>query len=102
MYMCGGNQNVVLKNVNASITSGTAVMAGGNCQLVLENCNIASPDDTLTAGGNAKVTVKGGSIKAAGTGTAIMAGGSAQVTVDGAKITGKTTAGAGGKITGVK
>jgi hypothetical protein len=99
-YSCGASQVVTIKNTTATLTSGPAISALGACQLTLENVNITAPDG-IQAMGTAKVTVKGGSIKA--TGEAISAMGGAQVTVDGAKVTGKTSAlGAGAKITGVK
>jgi hypothetical protein len=99
-YSCGASQVVTIKNTTATLTSGPAVSALGACQLTLDNVNITAPDG-IQAMGTAKVTVKGGSIKA--TGEAINAMGNAQVAVDGAKITGKTsTLGAGAKITGVK
>ncbi|HEY8089674.1 MAG TPA: hypothetical protein VIF09_17560 [Polyangiaceae bacterium] len=99
-YSCGASQVVVIKNVTATLTSGTAVNVLGACQLTLDNVNITAPDG-IQAMGTAKVTVKGGSIKS--TGTAISAMGNAQVDVQGAKITGKTsTLGAGAKITGAK
>jgi hypothetical protein len=99
-YSCGASQVVTIRNTTATLTSGPAVSALGACQLTLENVNITAPDG-IQAMGTAKVTVKGGSIKA--TGEAISAVGGAQVIVDGAKVTGKTSAlGAGAKITGVK
>lgn len=99
-YSCSASQVVVIKNATANLSSGPAISALGACQLTLDNVNITAPDG-IQALGNAKVTVKGGSIKA--TGQAINAMGGAQVDVQGAKITGKTTAlGATAKITGVK
>jgi hypothetical protein len=100
-YTCGASQVVVIKNVTATLTTGPAVNALGACQLTLDGVNITAPQG-VQAMGNAKVTVKGGSIKAT-TGDAINAMGNAQVDVQGAKITGKTsTLGAGAKITGAK
>ena len=99
-YSCGASQVITIKNTTATLTSGPAVSALGACQLTLENVNITAPEG-VQAMGTAKVTIKGGSIKA--TGDAINAMGNAQVSVDGAKITGKTsTLGAGAKITGAK
>jgi len=99
-YSCGASQVVTIKGTTATLTSGPAISALGACQLTLDGVNITAPDGIL-AMANAKVTVKGGSIKS--TGQAINAMGNAQVDVQGAKITGKTSSlGAGAKITGVK
>jgi hypothetical protein len=99
-YSCAGSQVVTIKNTTANLSSGPAVSVLGACQLTLENVNITAPEG-ISALGNAKVTVKGGSITS--TGEAINAMGNAQVAVEGAKVTGKTsTLGAGAKITGVK
>jgi hypothetical protein len=100
-YTCGASQVVVIKNVTANIASGQAVTAGGACQLTLDGVNITAPQG-VQALGNARITIKGGSVKAT-SGDAISAMGNAQVDVQGAKITGKTsTLGAGAKITGAK
>jgi hypothetical protein len=98
-YACGGNENVKIESVTANISSGSAITAGGNCQLLLVNCNITAPTG-ISALGNAKVTVKGGSIKASD--EAINALGNVEVNVDGAKVTGKTSSLGNAKITGVK
>jgi len=99
-FTCGASDNVVIKDVTANLSSGTAITAGAACQVTLENVNITAPDGIL-AMASSHVTVKGGSIKA--TGEAINAMGSATVDVQGAKISGKTsTLGPGAKITGVK
>jgi hypothetical protein len=98
-FTCGMSDNVVIQNVTANLASGPAITAGGACQLQLVNVNITAPSG-ISALANAKVTVKGGSIKASD--EAIDALGSAQVAVDGAKITGKTSALGAAKITGVK
>jgi hypothetical protein len=98
-YTCGGNENVKIEGTTANISSGSAVTAAGNCQLLLSNCNITAPTG-ISALGNAKVTVKGGSIKSSD--EAINALGNVEVTVDGAKVTGKTSSLGNAKITGVK
>jgi hypothetical protein len=99
-FTCGASQVVTIKGTTATLTSGTAVTAGAACQLTLDGVNITAPDGILALG-NARVTVKGGSITS--TGEAINAMGSAVVDVQGAKVKGKTsTLGAGAKITGVK
>jgi hypothetical protein len=98
-YSCGASQVVTIKNTTANLTSGPAISALGGCQLTLDNVNITAPDG-VQAMANAKVTIKGGSVKS--TGEAINAMGNAQVIVDGAKITGKTSSLGGAKILGVK
>lgn len=98
-FSCGGNDDVKLEGVKASLSTGPAIKATGNCRLELVDVTLSAPV-AIDAGMNAKVAVRGGSIT--GTTTAIVAGVNAQVTVDGAKVTGKTQTSANGKVTGVK
>lgn len=96
MLNCGGNDKLKIKGVTAKISAGPAINAGANCELELEGVDITAPIG-INAGGNAKVTVNGGSIN--GSDMAVTALGSSQVTLKGTKVTGKTQA-LGGKITG--
>ncbi len=96
-FTCGGSDNVKIEGVTAKL-SDTAVTALGSCQLTLVNVNLDAPN-AIEAGGNAVVTVQGGTIN--GTTLAIHAAANAQVHITGAKVTGKTQAQANGKITGL-
>jgi hypothetical protein len=98
-YACGGNDNVLIKGTTASLSAGPAVAAGGNCALELDGVSITAPEG-ISAMGNAKIVVKGGSVKS--TGNAIMAMGNATVDVQGATVSGKTNAMGAAKITGAK
>jgi hypothetical protein len=98
-FTCGGNDNVLVKGTTASLPAGPAVTAAGNCALELDDVNITAPQG-ISALGNVKVVVKGGSIKS--NATAIMAMGNATVDVQGATVSGKTQAMGAAKITGVK
>ena len=95
-FSCGGNQHLKLKGITANLASGTAINAGANCQLDLEDVNITAPV-CISAGANAKVTVKGGSVN--GSQFAAQALGTSQITFSGTKITGNRNA-LGGKIIG--
>jgi len=94
---CGGNENIRVKGVTANLSSGPAVDAGANCQVLLEDVDITAPIG-IAAGGNAKVTMKGGSLT--GTQFATQAGGLAQVTFEGTKVTGEKQAQGGAKVKG--
>lgn len=93
---CTGSDEVTITGVTAKL-DGTAVTASGGCKLTLENVDITAPKG-IEAGGNAIVTVTGGSITA--TDMAAQALGNAQVTFKGTKVSGKTKALGGAKITG--
>ncbi len=96
-FTCGGNDVVKLKGVTAKLASGEAIEAGGNCVLVLEGVQITAPVG-ISAGGNATVTMTGGSIDASE--ASVKALGNAKVTLAGTKVKGKTQALGAGKITG--
>jgi hypothetical protein len=93
---CGGNDEITVSGVTAKLT-GTAVTAGGNCKLTLDKVDITAPTG-IEAGGNAIVTVTGGSITS--TDLAAQALGNAKITFTGTKVSGKTKALGGAKITG--
>jgi hypothetical protein len=97
-FTCGGVENVKIEKVDANITSGTAINVMGMCQLTLVNVNVTAPV-ALEVGGNAKVTMTGGSLK--GKTKAISAGGNATVTLSGTKVDGKTEQNGNGKISGL-
>jgi hypothetical protein len=84
-FICGGNDNVVLKGVTAKFKD-TAVTAGGNCHLELDDMTL-SGKVALEAMGNSVVTVKGGKLE--GSEAAVETLGSAKVTLAGTKLTGK-------------
>jgi hypothetical protein len=94
---CLGDQDLKFTGVTAKLTT-TAVNAAGSCHVTLVNCDITAPI-TIEAGGNASVTLQGGSLNASG--IAIEAMGNSQISVSGTKITGKTHASSGAKITGI-
>ena len=93
---CGGSDEITISGVTAKL-DGTAVTAAGGCKLTLENVDITAPTG-IEAGGNAVVTVTGGSITS--TDLAAQALGNAQVTFKGTKVSGKTKALGGAKISG--
>lgn len=98
-YECAALDNVIIDGVTANLASATAIKASAGCNLTLNNVKITAGTG-IDASGNAKVTVKGGSIN--GSTNSIVASGNAQVNVDGATVTGKTKTSANGKVTGVK
>ncbi|MES2645059.1 MAG: hypothetical protein V4850_36570 [Myxococcota bacterium] len=96
-FVCPSTGPVVIEDVTANVT-GTAIKASGNCDLTLEGVDITA-DIGIDAGGNATVTIKGGSIK--GGTHSIKAGANATVVVNGATITGPTLKSANGAIEGL-
>jgi hypothetical protein len=84
-FECAGNDDITLEDRKVELT-GTVVIANGNCHLRLKNCTITG-DTAIEAGGNAKITVEGGTIT--GKQLAVMAGGNAEVEVRG-KLVGST------------
>lgn len=93
---CSGSDEVTISGVTAKL-DGTAVTASGGCKLTLENVDITAAKG-IEAGGNAVVTVTGGSITA--TDLAAQALGNAQITFKGTKVSGKTKKLGGATITG--
>lgn len=59
-FECGGNDRAHVSGVTAHM-KGTAIYATGNCELTVEDCDIQS-DVAIKAEGNARVTLKGGTI----------------------------------------
>lgn len=96
-FVCPPNGNVTLSGVTADLP-GTAIKAGGNCTLVLEDMNITG-DVAVDAGGNATVTITGGTLK--GKKNSIVAGGNANVVVSGATVDGPTKKSGGATISGI-
>jgi len=95
-FTCAGNDDLTLSGVTANV-SGTAITARGNCHLTLTGVNITAAVG-IDAGGTAKVTMTGGSINA--TTSSVVAAGGAQVSCTGTKVSGKSKASGGAKITG--
>ena len=97
-FRCGGSDNLRIKGVSATLSSGTAISAGANCHLELVDVNITAPT-AIQAMGNAVVTVKGGSIT--GEKNAASALGSGQIIFKGTTVKGEKKAlGANAKVTG--
>ena len=90
---CSGNDAIAITGVTAT----AGIKASANCQLTLVNVNITAPVG-IDASGNAKVTMTGGSITS--TTSSVVAGGLAKVDCVGTKVTGKSKASGGAKITG--
>lgn len=87
-FSCGAGDAYKISGVTAKLTSGTAISAGSTCTLLIENSNIDAPIGVST-GGNANVTIRGGSIT--GRTQSLKALGNSKISVEGgAKITGKT------------
>jgi hypothetical protein len=97
-FSCSGSDNLKLEGVTANLSSGTAIRASANCKLTLVNCNITAPTG-IEAAANAEVEVSGGSVNS--TQFSAKALGTSKVTFKGTKVTGKTQALGGAKITGV-
>ncbi len=96
-FTCGGSEVVSISGVTAKLPGATAITVQGSCKLTLVNVDITG-DTAIDAGGNAVVTITGGSIN--GSTFAIDAGGLAKVNLTGTKVTGKTKANGAAKITG--
>ena len=96
-YSCGAGDNVKIVGTTANLKTGTAVSALGGCVVTLENCTITAPTG-ISAIGNSKITVKGGSVT--GKKVAAKALGGAEIVFEGTKVTGKKQALGKAKITG--
>jgi hypothetical protein len=92
-FECGGNDAVTLTGVTAT----AAVKAGGNCQLTMTGVSITAPV-AIDASGNAKVIMTGGSITSST--SSVVASANAKVDLVGTKVSGKSKASGGAKITG--
>jgi hypothetical protein len=92
-FECGGNDVVALSGITAS----AGVKAGANCRLTLTGVNITAPIG-IEASANAKVVMTGGSINAST--NSVVASAAAKVDLVGTKVTGKSKASGGAKITG--
>ena len=87
--VCNGNDDVTLMGKTISSETGVPVIASGNCTLKLVGCAV-SGTTAITASGNAKVFVEGGSL--AGKGPAIVLSGNSELDVSGgAQLTGDMT-----------
>ena len=97
--MCGGNDQIDVSGINATFTSGSAILAGGNCHVTCRDCTLKAPVG-VEAGGNAQVTIMNGSVP--GTDAALSAGGNATINVLGnATVVGTTRKGGNASVTGV-
>jgi len=83
---CGSGDTLTLTGQTLSSLDGSPVVANGNCTLHLVACNLRGVT-ALTALGNARVTVEGGTLT--GTGPAIVIGSNASVDVSSATVTGE-------------
>ena len=92
-FTCGGNDVIALTGVTAT----AGVKTGGNCQLTMTGVAITAPV-AIEAGGNSKVTMTGGSIVAST--NSVVASANAKVDLLGTKVTGKSKASGGAKVTG--
>ncbi len=95
-FTCGANDVVTFKNIKANVT-GTAITALGNCSVTLVDVDITA-DTGIEAGGNGSVVMQKGSLN--GSTLAVHATAASKVTFTGTKVTGKTEALNGAKITG--
>jgi hypothetical protein len=96
--VCGGSQQMTIRDKHVKMETGPAFTVGGDCKLNIVNSDIIAPT-VIDAGGNAIVTVQGGSITA--TDKAIDAGGDAQIAIHGTKILGAIDKGGSARITGL-
>jgi hypothetical protein len=95
---CGGNMVMKLEGKEVDL-DGTAILAGGSCELTLKDCKFKGTTP-LTIGGDAKVTIEGGSFT--GSKKGISVGGAAKVTIKGATLEGDAAGlsmGGNGKVT---
>jgi hypothetical protein len=87
--VCSGNDDVTLMGKTITSDDAVPIVAAGNCTMKLVGCAV-SGTTALTASGNAKVVVEGGSL--AGKGPAVVLSGNAQLDVSGGtKLTGDAT-----------
>jgi hypothetical protein len=98
-WSCGGSEKKTLENLTVEVKGKDiiGVEAAGSCELTIVNCNITA-DFPLKAAGNAKVTVKGGTLN--GRQQSIQSWGNAVVTLEGTKVVGETATTGNGKIIG--
>ncbi len=96
-FVCGGNDDITVSNVDANVKGGTVISAGGNCTLHVKQCNLKGAVG-IEADGNAHVYVEQGTLEA--TDTAVDATGNAHVELHGTKMTGPKKANANAKIVG--
>ena len=96
--VCATGDAMRVSNVTASIASGVAVKASGNCVLELVGVNLSAPV-AIDASANAKVSLRGGSVK--GATHSIVAGGNASVDVQGVALIGPTKRTGNAKLVGV-
>lgn len=74
---CTGIEQIAVSGVQATFTSGSAIVASGNCQVRCTDCKIEAPT-AIEASANAQVTIVNGSIK----GTNLLADASGNARVD--------------------
>jgi LSD1 subclass zinc finger protein len=87
--VCNGHDDVTLMGKTISSETVVPIIASGNCTMKLVGCAV-SGTTAITANGNAKVVVEGGSL--AGKGPAVVLSGNAELDVSGgAHLTGDLT-----------
>lgn len=96
-FTCGAADVVKLENVTAKL-DGTAISATAGCTLLLKNVNVTAPV-CIDAQNAAKVTVSGGTYTCSQ--NSVVAQHAAEVKFEGAKVTGKSKASPGAKVTGL-
>jgi hypothetical protein len=82
--LCAGGQSMTLRHRTVRLARGPVITAGGNCKLRIEDCEF-SADTTLSAGGNATVTIVRSRLNGA-----LEAAGDSRVTITDTTIEGKT------------
>lgn len=86
-FKCSGNDDLIISDVEATLNTGTAILATANCKLTIVNSTINAPI-AVESTGNAKVEIRGG--KVTGKQHSIVARGNARVLVGATTLAGKT------------
>ena len=82
-FRCGGNEEVSLVGVNATLPDQVAITVSGNCRLTLTGANITAAE-AIVAEGNGEVRVMGSTLRT--TGTAIRLSGNKRLQLTGSTI----------------
>jgi len=94
---CGGNDEVTVSDINATIPGDTAISASGNCVVHVKRCSLKGSIG-IEAYDNAHAIVEQGSVD--GTESAIDARDNARVELHGTKVSGPKKRNANAKIVG--
>ncbi len=93
---CSGNENIAVSGVEATFTSGAAIVAGGNCHVRCTDCKLSAPT-AIEATGNAQVAIVNGTVK--GTTTLAEASANARIDISGNVVaSGKVTQTGNGRV----